>query len=105
MYSIIPRLDGDFTQIPNDLYLIVKSSNQQVLLETLITLLQGKNKSSYASLQTLGKRLHLKNRNSIEQAIQALKASNYIDYKKGSAEKNEANEYWVNMDAILATSA
>lgn len=101
MYSTLPKLERDFTQIPKYLYLVVSNNNEFVLIFYLVTL-QGKNKSCYASLKTLGEYLNLKNKSCIEKTIQSLKNKGYIDYKRGNAEQNLANEYWVYMDKILS---
>jgi hypothetical protein len=100
LYSNIPKLDSDYTQIPNELYLITESTYEDCLLFHLIKL-QRNNKSCYVSLKTLGIYLHTTHKKTIVNTIQSLKNKGYIDYIKGNAEKNLANEYSVHMNNIL----
>ena len=101
MFSEISKLESNYTQIPNDMYLVTDNAQEDCLLFHLLKL-QGKKHSSFASLKTLGKYMHTTNRNSVEKTIKSLKEKGYIDYIKGNAEQNLANEYSVNMDKILS---
>jgi predicted MarR family transcription regulator len=87
-------------KLPQAIFLITDNTQQDCLLFHLINL-QGNNKSCYASLSTLCKYLHTTHTNTIEKSIKALVTKGFITYIKGSAEKNLANEYTVNIEAIV----